>query len=193
MSPQSVWINTSSVPSTVPIGTGGRRAAIGGVIAGNGVLTGNAADTNFVFPMTTTIPAGTLLNDGDMLEIRWTLQLSAAVSTKTYQTNFGYTSTGVGGFTGGTNVQSSATATASVMIWSTIRIRRINNTNVRYETIAVFSNGSFQATNASATIGSLDLTNTTYNLGIGIQDGTGNANAIQHVESTVEFMPAAVP
>lgn len=179
-------------------GSTGVRYTPGGRISQVRVPVANGADTDFVFmPLVMvgtglpTIPAGFMANDGDLLEIRTEFALSAAVSSRTYQLNIGYTASGVGGFTGGTNIFSSGTTTASNDIVGRAYVLRLTANSTAYwaESQLLFS-GAVQGTLRVTTAG-INWANAA-NIALGIKDAGSNAAAITINYADVTYWPALV-
>lgn len=160
----------------------------------------NGANTDFVYhdftglPVVggfTQIPAGLLARNGDMLIAYARYSLSAAVSNKTYQLNLGFTARGVGGFTAGTNIFSSGTATASNDIDTFAYMMRLSATQMAYwATSQLFFSGACQG--QLWTTGAMTWANA-QNIALSIRDGTGNAAAITNQFLQLLYVPTMFP
>jgi hypothetical protein len=190
MGPFSAQIQRFARSFAPYIGGTGLRYTPGGRIAQVVVPVTNAADTDFVFmPLIVPIPANTLANNGDMLEVRTQFTLSAATSTRTYSLNLGYTATGAAGFTGGIGIFSNGTTVASSDIVSRAYILRLAAGSTAYWVEnQLVTNGAVQGTQRTTSAG-VTWTNA-INLGLGVKDATGNAAAIIIQYSEVWFYPA---
>jgi hypothetical protein len=172
-------------------GTGTQTYHTGGVLFSESISTSTAADNNYVKSSTYSIPSNTLINNGDMLEVDMVyLQSSEATDSRAYLCNYGFTSwTGnTVGFTGGINLASHSTASASVNIHSRIYIKRVSSTSFNYwaESLVGTSYQNDVWTNSTA----LTITDA-QNIACEARntDGTPVASAITLKEFQVRYVP----
>ena len=158
----------------------------GGAIAFNGTTVNTGPSTDFVFQNVATIAANTLRNTGDRLVITWMLRLGTNADSKVYQTALGHTAQGAGGFTGGTLIQSAATASVSDDILITLYVTRIGSNSISYYGVNKFVSGSSTQGTVYATAAP-DLT-AALNLAIGIQS-PNSAPTLRISDSHVQFIP----
>jgi hypothetical protein len=110
---------------STPAGAGTATYKSGGVIYQEFPNIGNAADTNFVSNTPYNIPANTLTTNGDVLRFEAIWSLSSDAGTKTLQCNINYTNwTAAGGFTGGINLFSYGTTSASQTVSAMAILKR---------------------------------------------------------------------
>lgn len=90
----------------------------------------NLADTNYVSTTAYTLPAGTLVTNGDRLIFEANFSFNATAATKTYNINIGYTSFAADatGFTGGSNIMTHSTTGTSISIYSRAVVTRTSAT-----------------------------------------------------------------
>lgn len=187
---------TSTAPawSGTPLltaGTGTQTYHAGGVLYSESISTATAADNNFVKTSTYAIPANTLVNNGDMLEVDTIyLESSEATDSRTYVCNYGFTSwTGnTVGFTGGINLLSNATASASVNIHVRAFIKRVSSTVFNYWTESLV--GTSYQNSVWTTSSALTITDA-QNIACEVRntDGTPVAAASTIKEFQVRYVP----
>lgn len=135
----------------------------------------------------TVIPAGLLARNGDALVFNVRHTLSAAVSTKTYQINLGFTARAVGGFTGGNNLQTNGSAIASTDIDVDAMIVRISATQAAFWSLAKFMQGAAQGqAYTTAAVNWLAA----QPVAVSILDSVGNAAAITCQYAQVVYVPS---
>ena len=162
------------------------------LLAQNLTAVANGADTNYDYfdfdgGSVFSLLADVLANDGDALKVHVNLSLSSDTSSGTVQINVGYTSRGNSGFTGGTNLYSAATTTASNDVTITAYIRRTSAGHQIVYSVGVFSGGAQQGTQKAAT--TLDET-TALKIAVGIKDGSSNAARVTVNYGEIEYIPA---
>lgn len=187
---------TSTAPawSGTPLltaGTGTQTYHLQGVLFSESINTGNAADNNFVKSSTYAIPANTLVNNGDMLEVDMVyLQSAEATDSRTYVCNYGFTSwTGdTTGFTGGINLMSNATASASVNIHVRSYIKRVTSGSFNYWTESLvgtsFQNTVWQTSSALTVTDAQNIACEARNT-----NGTPAADSITLKEFQIRYVP----
>jgi len=170
-------------------GSGTQQYKSSGAIYYQFVNTANTADTNFISSTAYSLPANTLNSTGDVIQVDFYALLSAAVSTKTWICNIGYTAwTAAGGFTGGVTLLTDASTTASVSILAHSLATKVSSGNVSIQAWSQFSNGTSRS-HAAWSSSALTLTGAN-NILCEAKDGTGNAAAITIKEMRIIFIPA---
>jgi hypothetical protein len=147
---------------------------------------GNGANTDWFKNTTYTMP-DLLGTDGDRLEFTGQMVMSAAVSTKSYAVNIGFTSwSAAAGFTGGISVIANGTTNASVTFEFRGVITRLGATSAGYFALNQISSGSAQ--NTQYTTASPDWS-AAQPIAFTARDGTGNAAAVTAREFSIRLWP----
>lgn len=161
---------------------------VGGTLFWENSNLGNGANTDYVAATPYTVPAGLMVNDGDELLIEMWMTFNAAVSTKTYLINIGYTSwSAAGGVVGGNNLVNSATAGASASQFVTAIIRRISASGGGYMGTSRWS-GAATVQGGPYTTGSVIWANP-QNIIASVKDSVGNVDAVKINQLKISYLP----